>query len=122
MRRVVCRTRAPILRIRRRRVYTSPGGCVEVVSQDQEHLVGQGVQQQTKLIGPKAVATEAVHLQVDLEGLDVVFRLASVSCNDQSGRGDRSARLVTTKRRLIPTSLTSTLATTRREYFQVLAW
>ena len=43
-----------------------PGGCVEVVSQDQEHLVGQGVQQQTKLIGPKAVA-EA--LQVDLKAL-----------------------------------------------------
>ena len=55
-----------------------PRGPVKVISQHQEHLVSHTVQQQAEQIGQKTMAVEAVHLQVELEGLNEVFRLTSV--------------------------------------------
>ena len=51
---------------------------MQIVAQAHEHLVSQGMQEESKLIGQESMTAESVHAQMILEGLDEVFGLSSV--------------------------------------------
>ena len=51
---------------------------MQIVAQAHEHLVSQGMQKESKLIGQESMTAESVHAQMILEGLDEVFGLSSV--------------------------------------------
>jgi hypothetical protein len=46
-----------------------------VLAQQPKQAVGRGVEQQPELIGPEAMATQAIGLDLQLQFLDAVFRL-----------------------------------------------
>ena len=51
---------------------------MKIVTQANEHLVSQSMQEKSKLVGQESMTAESVHTQMILEGLDEALGLPSV--------------------------------------------